>query len=47
MPKEHYKTSGNDKVGYRIAVPQRAKPVAVYRCEIKRNGTLIYTPVTL
>jgi hypothetical protein len=44
-----YHTSGNKKIGYRLIVPQKAlrteQVSGIYRCVVKRNGTLIYIPV--
>jgi hypothetical protein len=44
-----YHTSGTKKIGYRLIVPQKAlrteQVSGIYRCVVKRNGTLIYIPV--
>ena len=44
-----YRVSGNDVIGYRLALPQKAKKTenisCVYVCVVKRDGTLIYQPV--
>lgn len=43
--KKMYKTSGNDKIGHRLIIPSHADIAMAYYCTVKRNGTLIYTPV--
>jgi len=44
-----YRVTGNDKAGYRIAVPSEAKKTEAYgrkyRCHIEQDGTLVYQPV--
>jgi len=44
-----YCVCGNNKAGYRIAVPSEAKTTTTYsnryRCRIEPDGTLVYTPV--
>ena len=43
--KEIYSVQGNEKIGYRIAVPTRLRKSDRYRIEDKGDGVLVYTPV--
>ena len=45
--KRKYKPYGNDKMGYRIAIPSvfGTAMAKEYICTLKSDGTLIYQPV--
>jgi hypothetical protein len=43
--KEIYKVSGNEKIGFRLIVPVRARPRKAYYFEVRQDGTLVYRPV--
>lgn len=47
--KEYYHVSGNKKIGYRLIIPKKALKSEnisrIYKCTVKRDGTLVYQPV--
>jgi hypothetical protein len=47
MAKKHFKPQGDNKQGYRIAIPAIVKRAEQYQFEYRKDGALVYTPVKL
>jgi hypothetical protein len=45
MAREYLKPTGDNKQGYRIAIPAIVKRATRYKFEYLKNGVLQYTPV--
>ena len=45
--KSYYKPIGDEKQGFKLTIPARAKTkmAELYHCEVKEDGTLVYVPV--
>jgi len=42
---KEYIVSGNQEIGFRLAIPTIAKRSKRYSCDVRDDGTLIYVPV--
>ena len=41
----YYKPIGDEKQGFKLTIPARAKKSDLYKCTVNEDGSLLYVPV--